>query len=399
MKTYDVTIVGAGPAGAVAAYLCAKSGLEVLILEKKALPRMKSCGGGLTARTMDLLARIDCFDDKWIDRFYHQLQIHLPQIRQQYPVTGADPFMGVIRRDQFDLALTQKAVTAGAILHSEATFRGFCPADGGRIEVTTDKAGFFTRALIGADGYGSRVRRQMEQRVYGRSKPMPAFLGVEGDLPAEMVETLSNRYCHLFFNFCSTVSYGWVFPRGARLNVGLAINRQGHHQAGRFPSPKALLDWFVEKHLKERVFWQRRAGAMIPLPHFRRRPLLQHGNVLLVGDAAGLADAWTGEGIYYAVKSAVLAHQAIRQRFDRGKPVITDYGRLARREMLPELRRSYVFFRFFQRFPRAYHLLAHERIRRLFLPYMHGELNYPQAFVTALGCGLGYKIGLLKDIR
>ena len=399
MKTYDVTIVGAGPAGAVAAYLCAKSGLEVLILEKKALPRRKSCGGGLTARTMDLLARIDCFDDKWIDQFSHHLQIHLPQISRQYPVTGAKPFIGLVRRDQFDLALTQKAVAAGAILHSEESFRGFSPADGGRLQVTTEKAGFFTRALIGADGYGSRVRRQLEHRIYGRSRRMPALLGVEGDLPAETVETFSSRFCHLFFNFCSTVSYGWVFPRGKRLNVGLAIDLQGYQRSDRYRSPRALLDWFVEKQLNARTSWQRRAGAMIPLPHYRRRPLLQHGNVLLAGDAAGFADAWTGEGIYYAVKSAVLAHQAIRQRFDRGKPVITDYGRLARREILPELRRSYFFFRFFQRLPRAYHWLAHERIRRLFLPYTYGELSYPKAFVKCLGLGLGYKIGLLKDIR
>lgn len=398
MKSYDVIIVGAGPAGAVAGFLCAESGLKTLVLEKKRLPRPKSCGGGITANAIALLKRIDCFDADWFDSFVNQFMIHLPKTGRAYALAAKSPCMGIVRRDYFDLALIKKAQGQGAELKTGEVFCGFRQTGRKMLEVATDQAVFKARALIGADGYHSRVRKQLERKRYGTTGGMPGLMGIEGDLPAESVDALSTDCCHLFFDFAPGVSYGWMFPRGRQLNAGLLINAPGRNRYPGGKSPNQLIDEFAENILKTRSPWRRRAGAGIPLQKLGQKPLLQRGNVLLAGDAAGLADAWTGEGIYYAIKSAVLAHQAIRNRFDENKAIPTpDYNQLCRQEILNELHLAYLFFIFFRRFPRAYHLLAHERIRRLFLPYIKGELSYPKAFAKALGHGLGYKFRLSKD--
>ncbi len=393
MKTYDVAIVGAGPAGAIAGVLCAGSGLKTVIIERKPLPRYKSCGGGVTARAMAQLKRINCFDADWFDPFVSRLMIHLPKAGRTYELTGDKPFMGFVRRDHFDMALIRKAQGKGAEVREGEAFHGFCPADKGRIDITTDQSMFKTRVLIGADGYTSRVRRQLAREIGRAEEAPPSVLGMEGDLPVEAVDTLSTGHCHLFFNVAPGVCYGWGFPRGNRLNVGVVIQkgfREGRH-------PNQMLDGFVETVIKAPASWKRRGGGRIPLFKRGRNPFQQHENVLLIGDAAGFADAWTGEGIYYAIKSARLAHQAILGGFDGNRAIPVDYNRLCRRQIFNELTPSYLFYLFFLRFPRAYNMLAYKRIRGLFLPYTRGELGYPKIFLKALGYGMGYKFGVLSD--
>jgi len=394
MKTYDVAIVGAGPAGAVAGFLCAESGLKTVIIEKKHLPRYKSCGGGVTARTIELLKRVNCFDPGCFDSFVEQLTVHLPGAGRAYRVRADKPFMGFVRRADFDMALTRMAQDKGARLRTGEAFQGFRAANRGKLEIATHSSVLESRILIGADGYTSRVRKQLERRCRTVS-PVPALLGIEGDLKADAVHSLSSGHCHLFFNVSPAASYGWVFPRGDRLNAGLLIHMGA--LKGRYPN--RLLDGFVENAINPTALLERRGGGMLPLFKRVKNPVLQRENVLLTGDAAGFADAWTGEGIYYAVKSAMLAHQSIRRSFGGAKGGLMEYSRLYRREILNELTLSYLFFLFFRRLPRAYHLLAHERIRRLFVPYIRGESGYPKILVKALAYSLGYKFGMLADNR
>ena len=397
MKSYDVIIVGAGPAGAVAGFLCAGSGLKTLIIERKHLPRQKSCGGGLTTKAISLLKQINCFEADWFEPLVNQFIIHLPKKGRAYVLAAETPCMGIVRRDLFDLALIEKSRAQGAELRTGEAFHGFRQTARQTLEVATDQSVYKTRVLIGADGCQSRVRKQMAGRFFNSPDRMPTLLGIEGDLPVEAVETVSNKFCHLFFDFAPGVSYGWVFPRGRRLNAGIVISDPAQKAFSGNTSPSRRLDEFAENILKTRSSWQRKAGGKIPLYKWGQKPLLQHGSVLLAGDAAGLADAWSGEGIYYAIKSAMLAHQAIRKTFSSSRDRLSEYQCLCCREILTDLHFSYLFHIFFKAFPRTYSGLRHDRIRRLFLPYIQGELGYPQALAKALACGLGYKLGVLSD--
>ena len=291
MKSYDVIIVGAGPAGAVAGFLCAGSGLKTLIIERKQLPRPKSCGGGVTAKAISLLKQINCFDATWFDPLVQEFIIHLPKSDNTYALAAKAPFMGIVRRNLFDMALIEKARAQGAELRTGESFHRFRQTARQTLEVATDQSVYKTRVLIGADGCQSRVRKQMADRFFGTPDRIPTLLGVEGDLAAEAVEGVSNKFCHLFFDFAPGVIYGWVFPRGR----------------------------------------------------------------------------------------------------------LSDYRHLCRRNILTDLNFSYLFHILFKAFPGAYNGLGYEQIRRLFLPYIRGELGYPQTFAKALAYGLGYKFGILRN--
>jgi len=292
---FDAVVVGSGPAGTTAAYRLASAGARVLLLEKEALPRHKVCGGGLSAKTLReapfSLASV-------IEREIRGVVI---AFAGSQPVAHAFAGIGAMaQRSALDSFMTAQAVAAGATLWERETFERY-EADGGRVRVMTGSGAVTARVLVGADGVYSRVRSQLFPGA--KSLMAPAIEALLWPAPG-VLDTVGDT-C-IFDLGVIPAGYGWVFPKRDHLNVGLYrfAKRPGNRDM------KKLLDAFVARYRILRRHERIEVKALL-IPVRPASPRLVAGNVMLVGDAAGLSDALFGEGIYYAIRSGNLAAGSI----------------------------------------------------------------------------------------
>lgn len=216
-------------------------------------------------------------------------------------------------RDRFDNYLTQKAVEVGAVLHEGLTVKSY--EDEGRLYTINTSQGKFTSAiLVGADGINSiisRVGRMLPNRKFG--------FGLEAEL-AVPPAALQEQGCFTTFDFGALSNgYGWIFPKNDHLSVGVF-----HAQPGKAVHIRQYLDSFIAIYgtLKESQILKLRGH---PIPLGGKGNILHKDRMLLVGDAANLADPWLGEGISYAIISAQLAADVIIMGFNNGSLELSEY--------------------------------------------------------------------------
>ncbi len=368
----DVLIVGAGPAGSHLAYLLAEQGLQVTIIDKQAFPRAKVCGGGLSRKAMDLLG----FDlgpalHQTIGAAILNYRNRDAIIREMQPAAAC-----TVVRSEFDKLLLDRACAKGARFLAETAFVD-ATETADAVSVITSRGVLRCRLLLAADGAASAVRN----KLFG--KDLVAYVpAMEAMLwPAEgMLERFGAR---ALFDFDGMPGgYGWIFPKRDHFNVGVYSPFGGaslRRHLDRFTAAYASLQQPL------RVEYQ---GYIIPLEN--RRKLFQRGRVWLLGDAAGLAEALFGEGIYFALKSASIAARAIAAD-GAGCLIRADsalYSQLLRRELLPELRAAAWMARLIYRFPKLAfsHLVLNQRINHDFAGLISGQMGYRHClFKTAVG--------------
>jgi geranylgeranyl reductase family protein len=336
VTVYDVVVVGAGPAGASAARAAARAGARTLLLERAELPRYKTCGGGLIGVSGDV-AEID-LAPLVRDSVTH-LELTLDgryRVRRHAP--GHAPMFRLINRADFDAALTDAAVAAGAELRTGAVVTGIDDAPGGpgaggvTLQVR-GAPGVRTRTVVAADGSASRLG------AYVGVQTGQVDLGLEGEFPAQ-----DARWAGTVLLDWGPVpgSYGWVFPKGSVLTVGV-IGPRAH---------SAELRAYYAK-LVARVGLSG-ITPQIETGHLTRvrtvdSPLAK-GAVLLAGDAAGLLEPWTREGISYALRSGRLAGEAAE-----GDP--SSYPGAVLATLEPEIAAGRALLPAFARHPEVFHAL------------------------------------------
>jgi geranylgeranyl reductase family protein len=289
---YDVIIAGAGPAGSTCARECAQQGLKTLLLDKVTFPRTKPCGGAVSGHALSLLdfplpediIEKDCFGARV---HYGGRTI---EAKRQYRIAV------FVSRDRFDAFLALKAVEGGSrFVPGEKVIAVHTMRDG--ITVVSDKTSYKTRFLIGADGVHSRVATAIRQPL-GKDE---MILGLVTNIPVddEMIARRQNKTVDMHFGIAPQ-GYGWLFPHGGYYSLGIM------GLASRMKEPKKVMSGFAHSLGFELSDVQ---GHFIPLGGLKRN--IASGSILLVGDAAGFADPFHGEGIAYALLSGKLAAQAI----------------------------------------------------------------------------------------
>ncbi|MFD4996821.1 geranylgeranyl reductase family protein [Streptomyces buecherae] len=294
-SVWDVVVVGAGPAGASAAHAAACAGRRVLLLEKAELPRYKTCGGGIIGPSREALP--PGFEMPLRDRVHavtFSLNGKLSRTRRSKQM-----LFGLINRPEFDAALVESATAAGATLRTGVTVsrveqHGPSVPDRRTVAVVlTDGETVLARAVVGADGSASRIAGHVGVKVE------QVDLGLEAEIPVP--PTVAEDWAGRVQIDWGPIpgSYGWVFPKGDTLTVGVISAR------GEGAETKRYLQDFIAR-LGLAGFEPSISSGHLTRCRSDDSPL-SRGRVLVCGDAAGLLEPWTREGISFALRSGRLA--------------------------------------------------------------------------------------------
>ena len=303
MERCDVAVIGAGPAGAATATWLARGGADVVLFEKGARGRDKSCGDGLTPRAIAEIDRLGLDISRFhrIDGLRVQAGRTVREVR--WPDGAFPPVGAVAPRTDFDAMVMQSAVDAGADLREHAAAEPWL--DGDRVRgVEVDGGRVAADMVVVASGAGSAAARLLgATRVEGS----PFGLAIRAYAP-------SGRADDRYMEACLTVEgpdgsivpgYGWVFPAGdGVVNIGVgALSTMRNFSELNLNTMLAAYTAQVGEQWELGDFTNRPRAWRLPM-HVERRS--GHG-WLAVGDAAGLVNPFNGEGIDYALESGRLA--------------------------------------------------------------------------------------------
>jgi geranylgeranyl reductase family protein len=333
----EVLIIGAGPAGATLAYELARLGVKVLLLEKAQFPRRKTCGGGLNLRTVRLLP----FDltpviENVISGIYFSRRLDHP-FERRYP----EPFMVTVSRDKFDQFLVREAEKAGAFFSDRNPFLSLVPQND-FLQVTTPTGSFSTKFLVGTDGVNSAVARKAEIPLLTSH-----ILAVHSEVPISLLPEQEPDMIHIDWGSLKR-GYAYLFPKNSLLSVGAGASGVASQKIKDYQRAFWAVRW-----RKEDAPPFSAAGFFLPLR--RRRTPIYRGRCLLLGDAAGLVDPFSGEGIYSAVRSAQLAAPYLADFLKNGFSSFQPVQEEIDRTLTPELECSRLFRELFRRWPSYVH--------------------------------------------
>ncbi len=297
--SYDIVIVGGGPAGLACAKTCADEGARTLVIERKKNIGKKVCAGGITWN--GLIRKIPGFAAE--KKFPSQ---YLYSKFQQTKITAKTPIIATINREKLGKYMADLAHDAGAEIRTSCLVKTI---DKNHITVLNKNKGSVEkikyRYLVGADGASSLVRRYLGIPIDF------AGVGINYQIPGELSKMQWHLNSSLFRN-----GYAWVFPHSDTVSVGA------------YADVKVMQPVLLKKNLS---LWAEKNGFCIEkrapaakLINYDYRGWRFKGNIFLAGDAAGLASGLTGEGIY----PAIISGNAIAKCITHPENPLTEFSRL-----------------------------------------------------------------------
>jgi geranylgeranyl reductase family protein len=346
MQHFDVLVVGGGPAGSTTAYRLAEAGASVLLVDKATFPRDKPCGGGLTVRAVRqcpvdpspvVEAEVDVLELRF--RFGDAVERR-----------AAEPVIRMTQRRRLD-----------AFLLDAARERGVEVREGTTIDVTHAPAD----VVIGADGANGTTAR-----VFGLGRGIVHGVAYEGNIPYGVLS--KEHYGHRAVVELGQIpgGYGWVFAKGDHVNVGVGA-WQSEGPRIRDHLARVCLAHDLDPERLENI-----RGHRLPL----RRPGARVAceRALVVGDAAGLIDPVSGDGMYECFVSSKLATAAVLDLLGGRASSLEPYEAAVEAALMPLHNASWTLKQALDRWPRLSWRLARtqllwQTVERLLL----GELSSP----------------------
>jgi menaquinone-9 beta-reductase len=342
-ERYDLVVVGAGPGGSATAYYAAKAGLRTLLLDRQEFPRDKPCGDGLMPHATSEVSLMGLGD--WLDEPHHGkftgLSIYTltAYLRQGVPPSLHGPHGYVVKREETDAKLLERAISAGAEFRpaTRATELLRSPAgDVKGIEATNggEELRFEAPLVVAADGVGGFAGRGMKthQNAVARRR---YYRDVDGPNKEDL---------HVFITKDMNengAGYGWVFYLGdGRANVGAGVSTRVLARTGR--NLKDFFDRFLEEPQMAR--WLEGAEPEGPAKSWSLKMGMWGAKryaqgLMMVGDAGSMVHPISGEGVGYAIESGRLAaswaHEA-HARGDFSASVLSGYERQLRHQRARE---------------------------------------------------------------
>ncbi|MEW6002352.1 MAG: geranylgeranyl reductase family protein [Nitrospirota bacterium] len=357
---YDVIVAGAGPSGSTCARECARRGLRTLLLDKERFPRPKPCGGALSEQALSYLDFP--LPQEIIEKECHGVRVHYKnytlEVREKHRLAV------LISREKFDFLLLEKAVETGVnVLQGERAIN----LQGNRdyVEVVTEKSIYKTLCVVGADGVNSSIAKHVrppftkEEMLFALVSSVPAT--------NEDINKRLDKVIDIHFGLVQ-MGYGWIFPHNEYYSVGIGA------LASKFQNPR---ETFLRFAHSEGLRINGLKGHFIPLGGFKRKLISER--IILVGDAAGFVDPFTGEGIAYAILSGKLAARAIINSLEnKNYSYLSSYERDCEKLIVRNLGYACFGTRLFHSLPNIFLRLfaSDERILKKYLNTSPGKVDY-----------------------
>jgi geranylgeranyl reductase family protein len=358
---YDAIVVGAGPAGSTAARKLALGGARVLLLDKAPFPRDKPCGGGVTFRA-DQANDLDLAPVT--EREIRGVRVSAA-MKRRFDRTSPNLLARMTQRSRLDAYLAEQAAAAGADFRDGHGAREI-DVSATRAVVRANGDVYEARVLVGADGVNGAASRALGLAPAGEHA-----VALEANYPLD--DALGREWERFIALDLGGIpgGYGWVFPKGDHLNVGVG----GWTSVG--PTLRARLSEYCRFYGfdESRLFGHR--GYRLPLRD-DNQPVVR-GAAMLAGDAAALVDPLSGEGIWAAFVSGRLAAAEALRYLGEEVGDLRGYQRALDASMRDEILASRRLMAVFQRLPAFSVLML--KYNNLFWRYLteiiRGDITYP----------------------
>ena len=344
MKTYDVIVCGAGPAGSIAARDAAQKGLRVALIEKERLPRHKTCGGGMPSVVKDYLQGLapSSFVEANVSSIRHTWNFKNSSLVPFYDIS-----IWMVQRSIFDNMLANQAADSGVDLLDGLAVSSI-ENDSTGITVQAGQFNAKARYLIGADGAKGQTIK-----TANLCKKRRNAIAIEVEHPHQWSSShheLRPDVMHLEYGAIPG-GYAWIFPKKDHLNVGAGIVDKRF--LGKNQSPRKLIHHAILQYLDSLQIPykpQELTFKAHPVPLWGGQELLhtKDERILLVGDAAGLVNPFFCDGIFHAVKSGSIAADCI------ARDAVREYTRRIHKEFASHFDASQRLANIFFRFPRLF---------------------------------------------
>ncbi len=369
---FDVAVIGGGPAGAAASYFLAGQNKKVILLEKKTLPRYKTCGGGIVYRVNTILP---LEINKIAERLCHVAEIYDHRAKLKFITRRNTPIITMVMRDSFDNYLLEEAKRNGATV-LENFFVAELQEYSSYVEVLSDKKDSIkAKYIVAADGAGGVISR----KIYSPNDVvrMPAL---ECEVHVDE-ETFAKYKDTARFDFDILPNgYGWIFPKQDHLSVGI-IRMKSSSKV----NLNEMLDMYFEFLGLNKITKNERHGFLIPMN--KKNRVFAKGRIILAGDAAAIADPVTGEGISNAILSGKFAAEAILYGGNDPNTVAGIYNKKIRDGIVRQHNYAKIIYLFVFYFPAVRVLLFREygqKLSELMTDIITGKKTYSDLLTNPL---------------
>jgi len=337
---YDVVIVGAGPAGATAAKFFAEKGEKVLLIDKSSFPRDKPCGGGLSVRT---LKKFNYISKDLIASYSFTGSIHSSSLKYQVRLHKDEPIAAFVLRKDFDDGLRQLAIDRGTTFMEgkTATDVHILPE---KVKIKLNNGEYIeSQLVIGADGIWSTIAKKSGlSHLYHHTG---RCLFQEFPLTSSLLDDYftEKRIFHFHLRFMGIIGYGWVFPKKDSVNIGIGEIKPSASRTTNKPNLKECYEKYIHllkesKIIPPTINIGKIQGGILPLTPLKKTFT---DRVILCGDAAGLMNPLTGDGIDYAMSSGKIAAEVCTEALEAGDTsalFLSKYQRLWKNDFGKEIK-------------------------------------------------------------